>query len=58
MRVLMPFVSYVGLALVIVPPLAYLAGVMEKGAMTNVMLAGTIVWFGSVPFWMDRKEPE
>jgi hypothetical protein len=58
MKGLMPVVSYVGLALVLVPALAYLAGSMEKGTMTNVMLAGTIVWFGSVPFWMGRKTPE
>jgi hypothetical protein len=58
MRVLMLIVSFVGLALTFMPALAYLAGSMEKGTMTNVMLLGTIVWFGSVPFWMDRKMPE
>ena len=58
MKILMPLISYIGLALTFVPALAYLAGSMEKGAMTSVMLAGTIVWFVSVPFWMDRKTPE
>ena len=51
----MQIVSFIGLALAFVPSLAYLAGSMEKGAMVNVMLAGTIVWFVTVPFWMDRK---
>ena len=58
MRILLPIVSYVGLALVFVPAVAYLAGSIEKGVMTSVMLAGTIVWFGSVPFWMGRGAPE
>ena len=58
MRVLMQIVSFIGLALTFVPALAYLAGSMEKGTMTNVMVVGTIVWFGSVPFWMDRKTSE
>ena len=54
----MQIVSFIGLALTFVPALVYLAGSMEKGTMTNVMLVGTIVWFGSVPFWMDRKTSE
>jgi hypothetical protein len=58
MKILMPLVSCIGLALVFVPALAYLAGSLEKGAMTSIMLAGTIIWFGSVPFWMGRKAPE
>ena len=56
MKTLLPIVSYLGLALVIVPPLAYLAGAMDKSIMSSVMLAGTIVWFASVPFWMNRKD--
>ena len=58
MKTLLPIVSYLGLALVIVPPLAYLAGAMDKSVMSSVMLAGTIVWFASVPFWMNRRTPE
>jgi hypothetical protein len=53
---ILPIVSYLGLALVIAPPIAYLAGALDKSAMSSVMLAGTIVWFGSVPFWMGRKD--
>ncbi len=55
MKTLMPLVSYVGLALVFIPAVAYLLGSVDKSAMTNLMLAGTIVWFGSVPFWMGRN---
>ena len=58
MKILLPLVSYVGLALVIVPALAYLSDWLEKGAMTSLMAVGTIVWFGSVPFWMDRRASE
>ena len=58
MKTLLPIVSYLGLALVIVPPLAYLAAAMDKSVMSSVMLAGTIVWFASVPFWMNRSTPE
>lgn len=50
----MPIVSFLGLALVIVPPLAYLFDTIDKGAMTSLMLLGTIVWFVSAPLWMGK----
>jgi len=55
MHKLMPFVSLIGLALVAVPPVVYLAGALEKGTMTTWMLVGTIVWFVSAPFVMNAK---
>ena len=54
MKTLMPIVSWAGLALVMAPAVAYLAGSIEKSVMNASMLLGTIVWFGSVPFWMER----
>lgn len=57
MRIVLTIVSWLGLALVIVPSMAYLAGSIDKSGMTALMLAGTIVWFGSAPFWMGRTAP-
>lgn len=54
MRKLLPIISFVGLALVLGPVLAYLAGSLDKSTMSAIMLAGTVVWFASVPFWMGR----
>jgi hypothetical protein len=53
-RILM-VVSVAGLALVIAPPVLYFAASMEKGTMQTLMLAGTLLWFGSVPLWMGRQ---
>ena len=55
MKTLMPVASLIGLAMVFVPSLGYLAGWLDKDAMTSIMLAGTILWFGTVPFWMGRR---
>ena len=54
MRKLLVVISFAGLGLVIVPVLAYVTGSMSKEAMSNLILAGTLVWFASVPFWMGR----
>lgn len=48
-------VSFAGLALVIVPPVLYVAAAMEKTTMQTLMLAGTVLWFVTVPFWMGRR---
>src|SRR5690606_14709323 len=42
MKRLLPWVSILGLVLVTAPPVAYLADGVEKAAMTNLMLLGTI----------------
>jgi hypothetical protein len=55
MKTLLPIASYIGLGLVIGAPLAYLAGSLDKGTMTTLMLIGTIIWFVTVPFWMGRN---
>jgi len=55
MKPLIPVVSIIGLALVIVPPIVYLAGAIDKSSMTSLMLVGTIVWFVTAPFWLGRK---
>ncbi len=57
MKPILMAASVVGLALVIVPPVLYFAARMDKGSMQALMLAGTLLWFASVPFWMGRRQP-
>ena len=58
MKVMLQIVSLIGLALVFVPSLAYLAGVLDKTTMTTIMLIGTLVWFASAPFWMGWRQAD
>lgn len=56
MKKILPFVSSVGLALIIVPACLYLAQSVDKSQMQGLMLVGTVLWFASAPFWMGKSE--
>ncbi len=55
MKKFIPLISWLALAAVIIPPLLYLGGSMDKPAMKNWMLLGTIVWFLTAPIWMGKS---
>ncbi len=55
MKKLMPVVSAIALALVIVPSVMYFADSMDKLRMQALILAGTALWFATAPLWMGGK---
>ena len=55
MRKALQIVSWLSLAAMTVSPVLYLAGRMELPTVKMWMLVTTVVWFATVPFWMDRK---
>jgi hypothetical protein len=56
MRTVAQIISWLALILTLVPSIVYLAGGLTLDAVKTWMLVGTIVWFVTVPFWMDRAE--
>ncbi len=54
MKTLAQIVSWIALVGTIAPAFAYLAGGLTLDAMKTWMLAGTILWFVTVPLWMGR----
>lgn len=54
-RRILQVLSAVALVAVIAAPVAYLAGSLEKAPMMTWMLGSTVLWFATVPFWMERK---
>lgn len=48
-------VSWVSLALIIVPPFLYFGGTVSQAVMTQIMLAGTFIWFLSASLWMKSE---
>lgn len=56
MRTIAKIISLVALIGVIAPSIAYLAGSMTLDRVKLWMLICTVVWFITVPLWMDRKE--
>ena len=55
MRKLLPAISSLGLALIILPACMYLAESIAKSQMEVLMLVGTGLWFISAPLWMGKK---
>jgi hypothetical protein len=56
MKSILKLISFLALGFVIIPPILYLAGSLTKPPMISLMLAGTLAWFASVPWWMGRGE--
>ena len=57
MRKIISIISRLSLVALMVPPIMYLAGSLPLPVVKTWMLVFTVVWFATVPFWMDRKEP-
>jgi hypothetical protein len=56
MKAILQFISFAGLGCVIIPPILYLTGSLQKDSMQQIMLVGTLLWFLSVPLWMGKKQ--
>ena len=52
MRKVLLLVSWCGLALTLVPPFLFLAGVLEASTMKTLLLVGAALWFSSrISLW-------
>ncbi|CAN5544616.1 hypothetical protein BH23BAC1_BH23BAC1_35970 [soil metagenome] len=58
MRVILILISIAGLALTVVPSLLVFTGIIELASHKNLMMIGTVMWFFTAPFWMNKKMPE
>ncbi len=55
MKTLLKLVSLVGLLATIVPSFLVFADIITLDANKLLMMLGTLLWFISVPFWMNKK---
>jgi hypothetical protein len=58
MRTIIRLIGYLGIIVLIVPSMLYLAGRMELDQVKTIMIAATIIWFGSsvILVWnLDKK---
>ncbi|MBX2841374.1 MAG: hypothetical protein KTR26_06355 [Flammeovirgaceae bacterium] len=58
MKAILKLISLVGLLLTIIPSLMVFSGTMDKETHKMLMFIGTVLWFGSVPFWMGKSDPQ
>ena len=55
MKTILKLVSLLGLLITIVPSFLVFADVISLDTNKLLMILGTLLWFISVPFWMDKK---
>lgn len=55
MNSLLKIVSLVGLLATIIPSFLVLFGVITLDNNKVLMILGTLLWFISAPFWMNKK---
>lgn len=48
------FISFLGLALTIIPSFLVFMELMEVATYKNILLAGTLIWFVTAPFWINK----
>jgi len=56
MMIVLKIISAIGLLLTIVPAFLVFSGTIAIEFHYTLMFIGTIVWFGSAPFWMLKKK--
>ncbi|ARA94149.1 hypothetical protein AWN76_013965 [Rhodothermaceae bacterium RA] len=56
MSLVLKLLSAAGLGLTIVPAFLVFAGRLTWEAHANLVLAGTILWFVTAPFWMKTGD--
>jgi len=57
-KMLLKIISFIGLLLTLIPSfLVFLKGI-ELETNKYLMLVGTLLWFGSSPFWMNKGKRE
>lgn len=54
MKKSLKFISYLGLALSIVPALFFFTGAIGKPVYLNLLIVGMVMWFGTAIFWVKR----
>ena len=56
MKIALRLVSYLGLALSIVPPLLLWAGKLDLATNYVLLNTGMVLWFGTSIFWIKKHE--
>ena len=55
MKTLAKVLSFLALIALTAAPIAYLGEHVDLGTTKTWMLAATVLWFATVPFWMGRS---
>ncbi|MDP2982999.1 MAG: hypothetical protein Q8O92_06705 [Candidatus Latescibacter sp.] len=55
MKKVLIVLSFLGLALTVIPAFFVFYGAVSWNTHANLMFAGMVMWFVTAPFWMGKK---
>lgn len=58
MKTSLKLISFIGLGLTLLPSFFVFFGVIELDTNKNLMILGTVLWFITAPFWMNKRVQE
>jgi len=56
MRTILKIISFIGLGVTILPSVLVLTGTISMELNKSLMMVGTLLWFGTVIFWMNKEK--
>ena len=56
MMTILKIISFIGLALTIVPSLLVFGGVIEMSFHKQLMAVGMVLWFAGAYFWINKEK--
>jgi hypothetical protein len=56
MKILVKFISFIGLGLTLIPAFLVFTGDLSLDSDKIIMFIGTFIWFVSAPSWMNKAE--
>jgi len=56
MRTILKILSFIGLGFTILPSVLVLTRTIDMELNKSLMMLGTILWFGTVVFWMNKDK--
>lgn len=58
MKTILKIASYLGLVLTIIPPILFFKSYITLDSSHLYMTIGMLIWFGTAPFWINKKADE
>jgi hypothetical protein len=56
MKSIIKIVSFIGLALTIIPSIMVFSGSIDLDSCKTLMIIGTFIWFATAPSYMNKTE--
>ena len=56
MITILKIISFIGLALTIVPSLLVLGGIIQPSLHKQLMAVGMVLWFAGAYFWINKEK--